>query len=618
MMDDHLQDGHDHDDNASPLPPPPTEESLPKEIRDALEKSVRQLPRRRQKDKIVSSEMDLFEDDFADEVLDFSSDQLGSLSDEKSAKKVDRGLVSLNEALMQEDNNVVSDGHIGDLGGGKPLRKPHAPHKSGHQKPPLDEEDDLPRELKLLVRSDKRPGAFGQYIRQMRRGFIVIFAIAVICLTAFLIVSPIWSNTFYQGIKIDGLSIGGLTREQAKKVIVQLEQEKVAQLRINLRKDAKYWTLLAKDMSVQSDVSAVMDAAWQIGRTGSWVERFQAISQTKKGVLLDTHITINYNQLVAPLSQIKREVDTLPVDGHVLFSPNSAPMFRYIKEKDGYEMQVNEVLNLIRKQFSTTAPLSIEIPVHKIAPKHLVQDLQGVDHLLSSVTLPLQGASGARLSNIRLAASRCNGKIIGAGENISFNAWVGERMDGTGYKKVSALDFLPDAIDSPGGGSAQVACALYMASLKSELEVIQRVAPTWQPGYAPYGFGVKISDTADLLLRNTSRLPLFVKMTVNSTSITCSVYGTPFTTNRKYELSGILMSTIKPPAGVVRKQDTQKVVVQYQNETTTYPARSGLKVQALRIRISPDGSRFSEILHTETYAPQSAVELVGIDKKPTQ
>jgi vancomycin resistance protein YoaR len=125
-----------------------------------------------------------------------------------------------------------------------------------------------------------------------------------------------------------------------------------------------------------------------------------------------------------------------------------------------------------------------------------------VSKVLSSYETDFAKRGGPRVINIGVAAEYLNGRVLGAGETLSFNQTVGERVIERGF--VSAPVIVADEFDKGvGGGVCQVASTLFAASVLGGLDVLQRRSHSRPSGYAPLGLdAVVIDNEMDLKLRN--------------------------------------------------------------------------------------------------------------------
>src|SRR5438477_5181064 len=78
------------------------------------------------------------------------------------------------------------------------------------------------------------------------------------------------------GVRVDGVSLGGLPPDSASSVLVTRAQQ-VDQTRLELRADDQTWQPTVGELGVRVDAPTLADRAYQIGRVGSPLERSVAI-----------------------------------------------------------------------------------------------------------------------------------------------------------------------------------------------------------------------------------------------------------------------------------------------------------------------------------------------------
>lgn len=117
----------------------------------------------------------------------------------------------------------------------------------------------------------------------------------------------------------------------------------------------------------------------------------------------------------------------------------------------------------------------------------------------------------ARTTNIKRANSFINAKIIMPGEVVSFNRLVGPRVKEAGFMKAASYSN-GKLTSSVGGGICQVASTWSAATMKLNLQIIERHAHSLSVSYitsdkeAAVAYGFK-----DFRFKNTSNNILCVK-----------------------------------------------------------------------------------------------------------
>jgi len=92
---------------------------------------------------------------------------------------------------------------------------------------------------------------------------------------------------------------------------------------------------------------------------------------------------------------------------------------------------------------------------------------------LSSFTTSIIDTSSGRMTNLKLAVSELNGKILKPNEEFSFNKTVGPRTKERGYQKAIILIGKRKGY-AEGGGVCQLSSTIYNAALNAGMQIIER------------------------------------------------------------------------------------------------------------------------------------------------
>lgn len=113
-----------------------------------------------------------------------------------------------------------------------------------------------------------------------------------------------------------------------------------------------------------------------------------------------------------------------------------------------------------------------------------------------------------RNENLRLACSKLNGLILQPGETLSYNELLGKRTTEAGYKPAPAYSGT-ELVDEVGGGICQVSSTLYLSALFAELHIVERRNHGYPASYIPLGLDATVNwGTTDLKIRNDYELPV--------------------------------------------------------------------------------------------------------------
>lgn len=139
------------------------------------------------------------------------------------------------------------------------------------------------------------------------------------------------------------------------------------------------------------------------------------------------------------------------------------------------------------------------------------------------------GGTAARKSNVSLSAASINGYVMNTGDIFSYNDTVGQRTAARGYKPAPAY-VKGETVDEIGGGICQTSSTLYLACLRSNLEITERYAHRYIPAYISAGMDATVSwGGPDYKFTNNTDYPIKIETEYSGGYVTVRVLGTNVT-----------------------------------------------------------------------------------------
>ncbi len=207
-----------------------------------------------------------------------------------------------------------------------------------------------------------------------------------------------------------------------------------------------------------------------------------------------------------------------------------------------------------------------------------------------------------RTFNLRLAASKLNGKVILPGETFDFNAVVGPRDEAHGYRLAKVISD-GELVDGIGGGTCQIAGTLHGASVFAGLEVVQRTPHTRPSYYIKMGLDAAVAyPTVNLKLKNSFPFPVVLKETVQGGVVRAEILGP----KRTRVITFVRKIEEVLPFGEREVRDDR---LPAGHRVVTQRGIPGFKVR--RYRIVRDGAIAVREHSSDTYPPTAQVVHVG-------
>jgi len=364
-----------------------------------------------------------------------------------------------------------------------------------------------------------------------------IISLLVIIQGIFMYSSILKYNTkIYPQVWVDGISLSGKTKDQAKKAIIQHHDDIINKKFITIKVNGKQYTIIASKLDIKSDYIAVIDKAYNIGREGNIFQKYSAITSPGNKKFQLTH-TYNYDVVDTVLKNIVKDISKKATNATII--RNNSGELIVTKESDGVSIDSVSLKQAIKTKINnieTEKDLLIQPQLVKVTPKIKEKDLVGINTRISSATTNFGSSSENRSTNIRVAAGSINGTIVMPGEIFSFNDVVGERSIANGYTIAKGI-INNKVVDDIGGGVCQVSTTLYNSILRTNIVSVERYPHTMHSSYIGTGLDATVAyGLLDYRFKNTYTYPIYIESTVQNKNVTFAVYSNAVLNNKKYQI----------------------------------------------------------------------------------
>lgn len=195
--------------------------------------------------------------------------------------------------------------------------------------------------------------------------------------------------------------------------------------------------------------------------------------------------------------------------------------YQVIPGVHGYEFDLAEAKQQLQNLAYGESTL---ISLHYTNPEIADEDAYFQD-VLGHCETP-HGDNENRNGNLRKACELLDGLVLQPGQELSYNEALGPRTKELGWLPAPAYSGTK-LVDSPGGGICQVSSTLYLASVYSELTIVERRNHGYPVSYIPLGMDATVSwGFADLKIRNDSPMPVKIQAEESDGYVRISILGT--------------------------------------------------------------------------------------------
>jgi len=496
---------------------------------------------------------------------------------------------------------------------------------------------------------------------------ICVILILMVLSTGFAILN-INNKSIMQGVSISEIDMKGLNKEQAIQKLTDVFTQNIEK-EITIKSGDFEYSIDGSKIEAKYDIDKAVDEAYNIGRKGNiFVNNFDILKTAILKKKINAELTYNNDLLDATLSDISTKVPdaiiqpSYYIDGNELIitkgkSGNTIDMkstknaiLNKIKNNDGNPIELNlikadpqaididrihsEVYKEPQDAYYVKDPFQVFPHVDGVdfdvdAAKQLLQEdkqeytidliitvpkittdqigTEAFPNLLSSFSTKYDAGKADRSTNLKLAASKINGKVIMPGETFSYNQTLGERTIAEGYRE--ALGYAEGKVENTlGGGICQISSTLYDAAVYANLDIVERHNHMFLTSYTTAGKDATVVYGAlDFKFKNTRKYPVMIKASVSNGIAKIDIYGVKEDVEYEVEISTTVLNYVP-----------YKVTYE---DTTALPAGKQIVIQngmngcnSITYRILKlNGQQVSStVLSRDTYDPMNKIIQRGV------
>ena len=439
-----------------------------------------------------------------------------------------------------------------------------------------------------------------------------------------------YSDRYCEGVYVDGIHLGGMTREEARAAVQKSAQLKCDEWNVALVTTTGEYVgeINSYHLGMTVHVDDALNEAWAQGHTGTWEDRKAAMDALvtepfHTSTALPSGDTAAIDRI---LGEIARNVYVAPQDATASFNPRYTNPFEITPETVGRELDVDSIKGQVYDMVSRMESGTIVLQTKPLYPHYTAADLKNITTMIGShYTVISSTSTPERNANIMRACELINGKVIMPGESFSFNGVVGKRSKANGFQIATVYEYGKEE-QGYGGGICQVSSTMYVAAVRANLEITKRSQHGLIVGYTDLGLDATVNYDGrkiDFAFRNNTNSPIYIitkvmrKPKVDSSHdlVICEIYGPALEAGVSYDLVATQTELPIPEATVVPDKTATHVV--YIDDTPyTEPGRIGYEVDSFKIKYV-DGVEVERThMYHDTYAPVQPITYVGVSERP--
>lgn len=428
----------------------------------------------------------------------------------------------------------------------------------------------------------------------------IIILITVFVINAAATVFFAWvlnEKTFYMGVKIENIALSGIDRSKAKEKIQHEINENFAGKKLKLKYNEHEWNIGLNEISYGFLVDSAIESAYKIGREGNFINRLITVYHVRgRNVNISLASQFDRKKLRSILESIKTEIDQEEVNASAIYK-NGKVIFN--KEIIGKNIDVDKNMDLLENILLEKKFSSIELIVDDIYPRVRYNDISVIEKVVSTFSTSFNSQKIDRSFNIKLACDKINNTVLLPGDSFSMDKALGPRSVSNGYRNAPVI-IKGKLLEGVGGGVCQVTTTLYVAVLKSKLEVLERRPHSMPLGYVEPGQDATIAEGyIDFKFKNNKGYPVLISAQVSGNNITIRIVGIEEEVSQTVRLKSVVVKELPPEKEMVIHDNTIPVGEVVVEKT----ALNGRKVVVYRETYENNKLVEREKISEDTYQP---------------
>lgn len=497
---------------------------------------------------------------------------------------------------------------------------------------------------------------------------VVLLLIISFASTIFALVN-MGNNNIVDGIKVKGVELVGLSREDAKLEIEEAIRNELSK-NVILKYEEYETTINPEQIEAKYDVEKVVEEVYNYGRKGNIIKNnFDIINALINGKEFEIDFSYNEKTLTDMLNDISKKIpgavkeNSYYIEGdRLIITKGKAGLAVKVPEmtKLIIEQIKNPVKNFLEIKLENTIPEAInvdkiyqevkkdpqnayvskdpfevhpsengidfavsleearnivltekeeyEIPLKFIEPEILTSELgdEAFPDLITKFSTRYDAGNINRSINLELSSAKINGTVLLPGEEFSYNKVVGERTIAAGYRD-AAIYSGGEVVDGLGGGICQISSTLYDLAVQANMEITDRHNHQFVTSYIDAGKDATVVyGYIDFKFVNTRKYPVKIESNVSGGIAEMKMYGVKEETEYDIRLETEVIETI--PFSVKYVDDSS---LDAGDEEVKQYGASGYKTITYKVYRLNGAEVKREVLSNDTYDAMTKIIIRG-------
>lgn len=370
---------------------------------------------------------------------------------------------------------------------------------------------------------------------------IVLISVILLGGTYFINNRYVNSDTIYEGVSIEEISLEGMTKEEALELVKKEKEAEIKDKSIELVFEDYTNIMNFEDIEFTYEYEKAVDEAYEIGRDGGFFSRIRDIRRLKNNPV-DIKLSHKYNtdSIQDIVNTVEEELMIEPTDAIINIDNGNIEI---TEEVTGRKIIKEELISLIEESLESLDKIEIPLELSEAeVTKELLSQINGV---IGSYSTSYSSSSAGRAHNVELSAEAINNRLVLPGEEVSFNETTGPRHSQLGYQEAPVI-VNGELTPGLGGGVCQTSTTLYNALLHADVSITERSPHSIAPTYVPKGRdGAVATGYLDLKFKNDYEFPIYIKAIIVGRTLEFQIYGDTTVKDYTVKIEPELVETVQ-------------------------------------------------------------------------
>lgn len=420
-------------------------------------------------------------------------------------------------------------------------------------------------------------------------------------------------NRILDHIYMETVDLSGLSRDEALQA-VDKRMDEISGYHIMLHMEDQSVGVSAKELGVSGNNQETIAYAVQIGQSGNIIKRYKMKKDLESEPL---QLSMKY-QVDTASTRSALEQYCVPMNREVVnygltrdnstFQITDGQSGVALKEEESVQILENYLTNIWKDGVG-----DVELAVDITEPKGSEEELSRVKDVLGQGSTDFSSSTAARATNVKNGTQKLNGKVLYPGDSISVCSSMMPFTEENGYE-LAASYANGAVVESFGGGICQVSTTLYLAVLRSELEVTERHNHSMAVRYVKPSMDAAIAEgSKDFKFKNNLDAPIYIEGFAAGGTISFVVYGEEYRSeNRTVKYESETLETINPTTELTADPEKPLGVTEQ-----TQGAHTGCVARLWKV-VTENGQENREQVNSSTYQMTPNKYKVGVKTTNTE